>query len=329
MASRVKPLLALALAAGLTLSACGTDDADTAGDTNDESGQSADTGGFAVSITADGITVPDEVVGGVVEVRLESEEEGASPSFTRVTAGTSEDDFRNAIVKVVSGQPFPEFIEANTGIEAESSTILLPEGEYFAWTIPDGPEEEEPAEGEGEGEQTPPAAEGGEGEGGGGEGEGPGGPPPEAVLLKGFKVTAGEPGDLPQLEDSITIKDYSFDVNIKGGADEVLVKNDGPGQYHHAEVFNFGDLDPAKVEAELPKFLQSGPEAEPPALFKDINFDEAEAGSSAVFSPGLGGTSKIKIESGNTYGLVCFISDKTGGPPHAFAYNMFKVFKAE
>jgi hypothetical protein len=268
--------------------------------------------------------MPDEVVGGIVEVTLDIELEDATPSFTKVTAGTTEDDFRKAAAGVVSGQPFPAFFEATAGVEVERSTITLPEGDYFAWTIPDDPEEGDEAEGA-------PDAEGAEAEGppeGEGEGEGPGGPPPEAVVLKAFKVTAGEAGDLPELEDTITARDYSFDVKITGGADEIVFRNEGPEQWHHAEIFDFGDLDQKEVEANFPAFLEAGPDTPPPAIFKDVDFDKLEAGSSAVFSPGLGGTTEVKIESGKTYAIACFISDLTGGPPHAFSKGMINVFQA-
>ncbi len=245
-----------------------------------------------------------------------------------MTAGTTEADFRTGVVGVVTGQPFPAFFESNAGIESERSTITLPEGEYFAWAIPEGPEEggegEEAPEGEGAPEGEPAEAE----EAPEGEGEGEGGPPPEAVVLKAFTVTAGDAGDLPENEASVTARDYSFDVQISGDVDEFVFRNEGPEQWHHAEVFDFGDLDPKEVEANLPALFSSGPDSAPPAIFKDFDFDKAEAGSSAVFSPGLGGTSKVKIKSGNTYAIACFISDKTGGPPHAIANGMINVFKA-
>ena len=308
--SRKAGAVLLALSLVSLLGACGDDDTGDAADTGES--ETGEPNGFSVSITAEGISMPDEVVGGIVQVSLENDLGGdATPSFTKVTAGTTEDDFRKAAVGVVSGGPFPDFFEANSGLETERSTFTLPEGDYFAWAIPDEPEGEQGAEGEG----AP-------------EGEGPGGPPPEAVILKAFKVTAGEAGDLPDLEDTITARDYSFDVQITGGADEIVFRNEGPEQWHHAEIFGFGDLDPKEVEANLPKLFESGPDSPPPAIFKDFDFDKSEAGSSAVFSPGLGGTTKVKIESGNTYAVVCFISDQTGGPPHAFSKGMINVFKA-
>ena len=35
------------------------------------------------------------------------------------------------------------------------------------------------------------------------------------------------------------------------------------------------------------------------------------------------------FESGRTYVALCFVGDKKGGPPHAIANQMFKVFTVE
>ena len=43
-------------------------------------------------------------------------------------------------------------------------------------------------------------------------------------------------------------------------------------------------------------------------------------------SPGYGSTFTATLEAGRTYVVLCFVSDKTGGPPHAIAHHMFKIF---
>jgi hypothetical protein len=50
-----------------------------------------------------------------------------------------------------------------------------------------------------------------------------------------------------------------------------------------------------------------------------------------VFSSGLGNQFTVPggFESGRTYVLACFISDRAGGPPHAIAHDMYKVFTVE
>jgi hypothetical protein len=34
----------------------------------------------------------------------------------------------------------------------------------------------------------------------------------------------------------------------------------------------------------------------------------------------------IDAKAGRTYVVLCFVSDKAGGPPHAIAHHLFKVF---
>lgn len=314
---------------GLVLGACGGDDT---ADTDDATDGGAEKNALTVSVTMEGIEVPDEVEGGIVEVTFETIGEGGDFSFSKVAPGTTEDQFREGIVKAVTGQGVPDFIEANAGMAGKSgttATLNLPEGDYFVWSIPEPPEEE--GEG-GEGEDGP-AAEAPEGEqpaeGEGGEGGPGGGPPPEAVKLKAVKVTPGEAGNLPDPGDQIIAKDFTFEINVVDGADEILFRNDGPNELHHAVLFNFGDIEASVVEENFEAFLNSeGPDAPPPPALKDVDQEKLEAGNTGVFSPNLGGTSPLEIEAGNTYVVACFIGDKAGGPPHAIAHKMWKVFTA-
>lgn len=275
MNRRRSAILAIALSLGLVLSACGDDSSPTA--TDDESGESGESGagGFTVTVSAEAIEVPDEVTGGVVEVTLESDLDGAEANFSKVTSGTTEDQFKQAISQVVAGGPIPEFIEASTGVLGHEggggeSTLILPEGDYIAWSIPEPPEGEGGGGG-GEGEAPPTSVAAGEtargqeeapeGEGGPGQG----GPPPEAVLTATFTVTPGEAGDLPDADgNEIIARDYTFDVRVKDGAEEVVFRNEGPDQLHHFVLFNFGDLEPSVVEENLPAFFESGEDAPPP-----------------------------------------------------------------
>ena len=48
--------------------------------------------------------------------------------------------------------------------------------------------------------------------------------------------------------------------------------------------------------------------------------------ASQVASPGYGNTFSATFETGRTYVVLCFISDQKGGPPHAIAHKMYKVF---
>ena len=336
MTRRRSAILAIALSLGLVLGACGDDSTPSAND--DDSGESGDagSGGFTVTVSADGIELPAEVTGGVVEVTLEADDDEAEVNFSKVAVGTTEDQFKAAIAQTVSGGPIPDFIEAETGVLGHeggggTSTLVLPEGDYIAWSERNSDEEGEGGEGEEEGEgdatttSQAPEGEGGESEDGEGDQL-----KPEDFLTATFTVTAGEAGDLPDAGgNSITARDYSFDVKVAADAKEFVFRNEGPAQFHHVVLFNFGDIAPSVVEENLPAFFESEEDAPPPPAFKDLDFENLEAGASTVLSPGLGATSSAEFESGNTYAAVCFINDRTGGPPHAIANGMRTVFTVE
>ena len=339
MTRRKSAILAIALSLGLVLGACGDNSSPSA--TDDESGESGGTeeAGFTVSVSPEGIEIPDEVAGGVVEVTLESDIEGAEANFSKVPEGTTEDQFKQAISQTVAGGPIPEFIEASTGVLGEGgggggkSTLVLPEGNYIAWSIPEPPEDEGEGEGGGEGEVDPATTVAADetARGQEPEEESQGGPPPEAVLTAPFTVTPGDAGDLPEADgNSIVARDYTFDVNVKAGAEEFVFRNEGPDQLHHVVLFRFGDLEASVVEENLPAFFESGEDAPPPPAFKDVDFESLEAGDGPVLTPGLGAVIPAKsFESGNTYAAVCFIQDRAGGPPHAIAKGMRTVFTVE
>lgn len=54
-----------------------------------------------------------------------------------------------------------------------------------------------------------------------------------------------------------------------------------------------------------------------------------DAGYTAVFGPDQGGTFDVTLQSGRTYAVACFIQDREGGPPHAFAHDMVDFFTIE
>ena len=319
-------ILAIALSLGLVLGACGDD----ASPNNDDAADSGDNGGsaegaFTINLSADGIELPDTVAGGVVEVTLETDLEEPEVNLTKVPDGTTEQALKEAVASATSGGPIPEIIEATSGITGGTQFVELPPGSYIAWS--DSPASAEEGDSEGEEPAEPPAGEEAEGEEGGGEGEDA--PDPNAFTTQPFTVEGDGGGEFPDT-GSITARDYSFDVKLKAGEDKFLFRNEGPDQFHHAVLMDFGTVAPEDVEENLVKFLESEGEGEPPAAFKDLDPEKIfSVGGSAVFSPGLGGTADAKVESGNTYAVVCFLQDRAGGPPHVFGHGMRSVFKVE
>ncbi len=416
---RRTPILRVAVSAALLFgaTACGDDDDEAvdATTTTQPDGPTA----IEVTLTSDGLEgVPSELPAGLVEITLVNDSEAyGSLDITRVTEGTSEDDFVAGLAPLFQGGEFPEYFASNVGVEADAgetqtSTVILREGEHIAWSEVGPPEGEEDTEEtetetvtetesgtEGADTSTTVAGDGGDddtttsttaaedtttsttsttvageeegaaGVGGptgtltavaaenesetesateegvddaaeedeplaeepaGGEGEGEGAGMPE-VVTAALMVTAGDAtAELPEADGEIVARDYEFEATLDGPG-TINFRNEGPQQFHHAVVMDFGTNDPAAVEEAFPAILES--EGDPSALpaTGDLDMDEVdfEFGGSGVFGPdGAAGTFEADIVEGNTYVLVCFIQDRTGGPPHAIAYDMWDVVQA-
>lgn len=307
-------LLSLALLAG----ACGDDDdtdATADGDDTTETTEATDTSEpegegasdemtvLDVTLSDDGLEgLPEEFAGGAVEVSftLEGSRDFASLDFTRVDEGTTADQFAEEFAVVFEGGPFPEFVQANAGVETApgettTSTILLEPGTHVVWHegLPDPEQEDAPAE----------------------------------IIATLVEVTEGGVTELPEADGEIVARDYSFDVDVTGPG-TIAFRNEGPDQHHHAVLVDFGTNSLEVAEQAIGPLLQAGEDEPPPEIegldMEAVNFD---FGGSSVFGPGLGGTFEADVVAGNTYAVVCFISDRAGGPPHAVAYEMYEVFQ--
>lgn len=290
--------------------ACGNDDGDDASTTT-RAAATTTTAGTEVAAqvldlaaSEEGLTgLPAEIGAGVVTVRLTVSEALDSPDFeldfTRVAEGTSEEDFEAGLVPLLEGGPFPDFLLDNAGVGVGEFSIELEEGLHIVWF-----------------------------ELGSGEDEGEDAAPPEIVTTT-LTVTGEAGGELPETGGTITATDYAFDVDVVAG-DSFTFVNQSRAQFHHAILLDFGTLDPATVEENLPAFIASEEGEEPPPAFADLDFESLFAGGgSGVFGPGSAGTAMANLESGSTYAVVCFIQDRTGGPPHVVGHDMFEVFQVD
>ncbi len=144
-------------------------------------------------------------------------------------------------------------------------------------------------------------------------------------MYKTLTVTGSGGNTPPTAETSLTAHDYGFDVtHLKAGTHTIAFTNTGPKQWHFADISVFPKgTTVAQAQAAMPKVLAAqGP---PPAGVP--SFDEVA--SSQLASPGNGNTFTATLEAGRTYVVLCFISDLAGGPPHAIAHQMYKVFTVE
>ena len=149
--------------------------------------------------------------------------------------------------------------------------------------------------------------------------------PPHFMRGMTKKVTVtGTGGDtVPTAASTLTAHDYGFDVSgLKAGTNTIAFKNIGPVQFHFAEISVFPKgTTVAQAQGYVKKLLGSisGP---PPAGVPQPQ----DVADSQAASPGNGNTFTATLTPGRTYVVVCFFSDKSGGPPHAVKYHMYKVF---
>ncbi len=117
----------------------------------------------------------------------------------------------------------------------------------------------------------------------------------------------GAEGELPQTSAEIVARDYTFDAKgLKPGKNRVLFKNEGQ-QLHHVVG---APMRPGKTLDDVRKFArEEEPSGEPP-------IDEQAGFSTAVIDGGVEQVTEIEAKKPGKYALLCFITDRNGGPPH-------------
>lgn len=123
-----------------------------------------------------------------------------------------------------------------------------------------------------------------------------------------FEVT-GEASDaeLPAADATITARDFSFEASgLRAGVNEVTFDNTGR-EIHHVIAFPLAE---GRTADDFRRFIASDDSSGPPP----VDF-EGGSGSSA-FDGGTSGNVQLRLRRGD-YVLVCFISNRAGGPPHA------------
>jgi hypothetical protein len=119
-----------------------------------------------------------------------------------------------------------------------------------------------------------------------------------------LKVTGKETGaKLPSAPATISATEYSFKVSgLKPGRNTIEFDNTGK-ELHHALAFPYRK---GATLAEVRKaFKKNG---EPP-----LDFEKAQG--TAVIDGGKKVVTNLNLQKGK-YALICFVSDRKGGPPH-------------
>lgn len=248
--------------------------------------------------------------------------------------------------------------------ESVTRTITLPEGNYVVFcsltdevaeedTAPEeegissteGLEEEEGQEDDdddGDGAEDDDAQDGAQSDGGDDDAQGDDGdddaeddgPQPHYQLgmTKQVTVTGGADvsgADITGTDGTLEASDYSFETgelaDLGEGEHTMTFHNTSEEQFHHAVVLEFPEgIDEEEAQDAFEAIAEAG-EGPPPEGVPEPE----DAGYTAVFGPDMGGTFDVTLQSGRTYAVACFIQDRDGGPPHAFAHDMFEIFTLE
>ncbi|MBK5233164.1 MAG: hypothetical protein JJE13_09315 [Thermoleophilia bacterium] len=129
---------------------------------------------------------------------------------------------------------------------------------------------------------------------------------PTAELAATFKVTGDSSDDSVEADESVSAFDYGFKTEgLKTGENEVLFENTGQQPHHMIYAPIVGDATLDDVKTALKE--EEGP---PPV-------DEKQTKSTAVLEGGDSQVVKLDFAKPGRYALICFISDRDGGPPHA------------
>ena len=300
---RSKPMLAATFVTVVALaalaSACGSSSKSSTATTTTKPATP-----FALTVNAGDYAytgLPDSLPAGLISMKFVNQGQvDHELGFIKVTDDTNPQAVLASLGKVISGEPFPTSFLAANGVpntppgKTTDAQFNLTPGQYLAFCSDTGVVGSK-ADGK---------------------------PHFTRGMYKKITVTGTGGETAPTAESTLVAHDYSFDVSgLKAGQQTIAFKNDGPVQWHFGEILEFAKgVTVAKAEADVPKLLAS--QGAPPA---GVTPPEPVA-ASQIASPGYGNTFSANLEAGRVYVVLCFVSDKLGGPPHAIAHKMYKVF---
>jgi hypothetical protein len=269
--ARAAAAVAAALALGGVATGCGDDDSGSGG-------KAAAPSKLAMKASGSGKTpkfeVPASVTGGLVTIEFTNDAKGGEVDgqLARIEGDHSEEEVRKQFANAVSSKPVEDWFIAAGGAGAtkpgKTSTVtqVLEPGTYYVLS---------------------------------------GDKPPKGALPK-FEVKAGEGGELPEGDGTVTASEYKFEgTGLKAGKIKLQLRNEGK-QWHH---FLAAPLKPNATVDQVKKFFKD--EKGPPPFAGEEN-----GVSSAVMNGGISQVVNVDLKPGK-YAFFCFVSDREGGPPHA------------
>ena len=290
----------VAMAAGAFVAGCGDDDEDSA------SSDAAKPISFPITATAEGakqkaLEFPSSIKAGLVNITLRNEDKSPrSAQIIRVEGDHTVDDVLK-IVEAEEATKIPTWMQDGGGLGSvkpgatATATQVLAPGKYVVWDDEGGDEGPGNSELGAKGEFTVT------------------GPAVDAELpARDATVTATDEGEG---ED----KTYDFEfAGLKAGTNEVRFENTGD-ELHHALFF------PMRQGATIKEVEEAFAAEEEPTGPPPVDFENGVG--TTVIDGGIAQNISLDLKAGK-YAVVCFISDREGGPPHA-AKGMLKELTVE
>ena len=129
----------------------------------------------------------------------------------------------------------------------------------------------------------------------------------QAPATAELRVEGGSSGQLPETSAEIVARDYTFDAKgLKPGKNKVLFKNEGQELHHVVGA----PIRPGKTLDDVRKFAREQEPSGPPPIEEEASF------STAVIDGGTEQVTEVEAKKPGKYALLCFITDRRGGPPH-------------
>ena len=229
------------------------------------------------------LTVPESVEAGLVRLDFRNgTEEDAEAQLLRLDDGHTVEEALAAIAS--EDGKIPDWLHAEGGVgmtkPGESGTVelVLEEGTYHVIDT-----------GEPEGDDVKSHAESG------------------ATAM--LEVSEGDDGaELPEVDASIEMADFEFVTDgLEAGTNRFLLSNTGEELHHTLVVPINGDAAFAAVKEYMTS--EEGDDGPPPVDFEQLQ-------GTTVLDAGREQIDELELTAGR-YALVCFLTNRAGGPPHA------------
>ncbi len=281
---QLRPLLAvLAMASMCSFAACGDDDDSSDGGSANSSESAAVT--FTTTEPSKGkvaIDGPATIEAGVTEITLKNSGKGPHDAqILRVEGDRDADQVISNTIDSEEGSPIPAWIVGGGGIgttaPGKSATVTQVLQPGTYYLL-----DSESAQGT----ETPNARKGG---------------------VAKFEVTGEATGELPATDAKVTAKDFSFESSgVVPGRNRLTFENAGKELHHMIAV----PLAKGATIGEAKSFFASDEEPQGPP---PVDFENGV--STAVIDGGEAQVAELDFKKGR-YALVCFITNRAGGPPH-------------